>query len=471
QTPVSEYDALGFSISFEMDYLNILQMLSLSGIPLLAAERNESHPLILAGGPCATFNPEPLADFIDVFLVGEAEDAIPDIIDVMRSSENQPRKDLLHNLAQIEGVYVPRFYQPRHKNDGMIDCIEIADGVPERVIRRRTKDLDSHNASSVILTPNTEFADMVLTEAMRGCRRQCRFCIAGYMDLPPRPRKVNLPEGASRVGLVGSAVFDHPAAQSICEAITEEGREFSVSSIRIETLTKELADLMRRGGQETITLAPEAGTERLRKVINKDILDSEIMDAVEVACSAGFKRARLYFMVGLPTETGEDVAAIGELANRICAEFPKLNLQLSASCYVPKPWTPFQWAPMASERDLSAKIATLRKAVTGNRRLKLNTESPRLSIIQGWLARGDRRLGKVLIYALESGNYARGIAEVGLDPAFYAHRERNCEEIFPWDHIDLGVSKDYLRREYEKAFAGKPTPPCNVPNCRRCGVC
>ena len=471
QTPVSEFDALAFSIYFEMDYLNVLKTLSLSGLPLLASERDESHPLALAGGPCATFNPEPLAEFVDAFVIGEAEDAIPEIVDILRSAGGAPRMKLLERLANVAGVYVPRFYTPTYRGDGSVEGIEVAQGIPARVTRRRTADLGSHKGTSAILTPNTEFAEMRLTEVIRGCGRQCRFCAAGYTSLPPRPRKVELSDDASRVGLVGSAVFDHPGAQAICEEMVGQGRGFSVSSIRLETLTRELAELMRRGGQETITLAPEAGTERLRRVINKATTDAQIMDAVEIACSAGFKRVKLYFMVGLPTETEDDVAATGALAGRIAAKFTSLNIQLSVSCYVPKPWTPFQWAPMATERELSAKINRLKAVVVGNRQVKMSAESPRMSVVQGWLARGDRRLALALARALESGSYARGIEQSGLDPSFYTRRERGLDEVFPWDHIDLGVKKEYLRREYQRAFEGATTPPCDPPRCRRCGVC
>ncbi|MDO8587960.1 MAG: TIGR03960 family B12-binding radical SAM protein [Armatimonadota bacterium] len=480
QTPVSQFDVLGFSISFEMDYINVPRMLQLSGLPLYTSERDESHPLIIAGGPCATFNPEPLAEFIDAFLIGEAEDAIPEIVDALRLVGPISRLDLLRELTKVAGVYVPRFYLHKYGQSGLIEGLEITDGAPERVGRRVTRDLDAHDATSVVLTPNTEFADLALAEAIRGCGRKCRFCAAGYMGLPPRPRTVQT-EGETRIGLVGSAVFDHPGAAAICEAITDAGREFSVSSIRIESLTDELAEMMRRGGQETITLAPEAGTEMMRTAINKPISDDDIADAVRIASSAGFRRARLYFMVGLPMETDEDVAAIGALASRIAAEFPPMTLQLSVSCFVPKPWTPFQWVPMASERELSAKLAVLRKSLAGNRGIRLNAESPRLSVVQGWLARGDRRLAPALLAAVapspyggglgRGAGYAKGIAEAGLNPDFYARRERDFNEILPWDHIDLGVTKDFLRREYAKALQGKPTPQCAVGTCRLCGVC
>lgn len=471
QTSVEQFDALGFSISFELDYLNVLRVLSLSGLPLLAAERDESHPLVIAGGPCATFNPEPVADFVDLFVVGEAEDVMPELVAVLKKLHDTPRTDLLREIAQIDGVYVPRFYTPTYGDDGRLLGVDVSGGVPKTVKRRRTAFLDEQNAASTIQTPETEFGMMRLIEVIRGCRRQCRFCVAGYTDLPPRPRKVNVPQDAKRIGLVGSSVFDHPDALLICEDITGQGREFSVSSTRIESLTGPLAKLMHGAGQETITLAPEAGTERLRRTINKDILDPEVFEAVETAASAGFRRVKLYFMVGLPTETDEDVEAIGHLARSIARNFRSLSIQLSVSCFVPKPWTPFQWVAMATERELSAKLAVVRKSVAGDRQIKLNSESPRLSVVQGWLARGDRRLSAALIAALQEDSYSRGIAQAGLDPAFYAQRLRDRDEVLPWDHIDMGVKKDYLWREYQNALQGKPSLPCNTPECKRCGVC
>ena len=471
QTAVRDFDVLGFSVAFELDYIHVPRILGLSGLPPLAAERDESHPLVIAGGPAVTFNPEPLADFTDAFLIGEAEDALPEIVDAIRSGADRSRDQLLRGLAGVKGVYVPRFYTPRYRGDGLIERVDVAAGVPQKVSRRVTEDLDSHNASSLIITPDTEFADMTLTEAIRGCGRKCRFCAAGYINLPPRPRRVAVPDGARRIGLVGSAVFDHPDARSICEALVERGRLFSVSAIRLESLTRELAGLMRQGGQETITLAPEAGTQRLRNIINKPTTDDEIFRAVTAAYTAGFRRMKLYFMVGLPTETEEDAAGIIDLVARIADRYPSLSLQLSVSCYVPKPWTPFQWLPMAPERDLSARLALLRRMVARMRRVSLSAESPRMSVVQAWLARGDRRVSAVLLQTVEHGSYARSIAEAGLDPSFYAHRQRGREDTLPWDHIDLGVRKDFLWREYQKSLEEKPTSPCDTPTCKQCGVC
>jgi radical SAM superfamily enzyme YgiQ (UPF0313 family) len=271
---------------------------------------------------------------------------------------------------------------------------------------------------------------------------------------------------------VGSAVFDHPEAAAICEQFTEDGREFSISSIRVESLTGDLSKMMYQAGQRTMTIAPEAGTEGLRRTINKSTTDEEIFEAARMATDAGFNRLKLYFMVGLPCETQEDVDAIAGVASEIIRRYPSLRLQISASCYVPKPWTPFQWCGMAPNKELSDKINRIKKAFAGDRRIDASAESPREAYVQAWLARGDRRVGKAIAEAAIKGiPYAKAASEVDLDTAFCATRPRDPDEVFPWDHIDLLVQKSYLWKEYARALEGKVTAPCVVGPCSRCGVC
>lgn len=471
QKPVRGFDVLAFSLPFEMNALDLLEMLELSGIPILAAERDETHPLVLVGGAYATFNPEPLSDFVDLFLIGEAEEALPELTDILLQSQSGTRHNLLQALTRVQGVYVPQFYDVEYQTDGSISNVTATPPVPERVKRRKVSDLSNYDGVSVILTPNTEFSNMLLIEAIRGCGRQCRFCVSGYSGLPPRPRK-GPPDGDSRVGLVGSAVFDHPEAQAICEKLTADGREFSVSSIRIESLTPELAEMMHRTGQKTMTLAPEAGTERLRNVINKPIGDDQVLQAAGFAANAGIRRLKLYFMIGLPTETEEDIESIARLAQRISEEHINFDIQLSVSCFVPKPWTPFQWCGMADEKQLSSKIRQIRKLLSGHKRIKLSAESPREAAAQAILARGDRRIGRALLTAHQNKIGLVKAAEIaGLDTSFYISRARDENEVFPWDHIDLLVRKSYLREEYCKALQGRTTPACVVGSCARCGVC
>lgn len=470
QTPISEFDVLAFSISYEMDYAHVAEILDLSGLPVFAAERDETHPLVLAGGPCATFNPEPLADLIDAFAIGDAEELVADVIHALENSGELDRDELLAKLAGVPGIYVPRFYSPCYNADGTLTEMQIRPPAPAKVMKRIVRDLNPFNSNASIQTPNTEFADMMLVEAMRGCKRQCRFCVSGYAGLPPRPRSIpTLPEGV-KIGLVGSAVFDHPNAHAICEQMAREGREFSISSIRIESLTDDLARMMRSSGQRTMTIAPEAGAQSLRQIINKPTTDEEIFNAARMAEEAGFQRLKLYFMIGLPEEKEADIDAIAKMARELVAAHPSLKLQLSVSCFVPKPWTPFQWYGFGPINELSKKLSSIKRAVAGDMRIEFSSESPRSAYVQAWLARGDRRLGRVIAAAAGS-SYARAASELRIDTDFYAVRHRGEHEIFPWDHIDLLVGKDYLRKEYLRTLDGQLTPDCNVGICTRCGVC
>jgi len=472
QTPVAQFDVVAFSVSYELNYAGVAQILELSGLPVLAEDRDGSHPLVLAGGPCATFNPEPLADIVDAFAIGEAEDLVADLVRAMEAARGEDRESLLARLTQVPGVYVPRFYTPSYNADGALAGMTVRPPAPSRVTKRRTRTLESCSNLSTILAPNAEFADMLLVEVVRGCGRQCRFCVSGYAGLPPRPRTVtDLPEG-QRIGLVGSAVLDHPDAAAIFRRLTDGGKEFSVSSVRLESLTDDLARMMCRGGQRTLTIAPEAGTETLRRTINKPTTDEEVFEAARMAAEAGFPRLKLYFMVGLPCETDGDGAAIAGVVKEIAAQQPSLRIEVSVSCFVPKPWTAFQWCQMAPERELARRLGRIRQALAGEKRIEFAAESPREAHVQAWLARGDRRLGRaVAAAAQEAVGYAHAAAELGIDTGFYALRERTRDETFPWDHIDLLVTKDYLWSEYMRALEGRVTPGCKVGACTRCGVC
>ena len=492
QTPVSGFDVLAFSASFELDYPNILRILALSGIGGIADER-DSGPLIIAGGPAATFNPEALAPFIDVFVIGEAEETLPELVDVLNKG-HEDRLSLLEELARIPGVYVPRFCQPEYNEDGTIKRVIVSHGAPEKVRRRWMPALDPSGPAlepyapvSAILTPETEFSNMILAEVARGCGRQCRFCVAGYAYLPPRAREaeavlggVRRMEGKAaekglahpRIGLLSASVFDHPSSALICRELVERDRLFSISSTRADTLTADIAQLLHRGGHETLTIAPEAGTERLRMAINKTMTDDDIMNAAAIAWDGGFRRLKLYFLVGLPTETPEDVAAIPTIVSEIAGRFNWERLTISLGCFVPKPWTPFQWAPMEREKELADKLKGIRQALRPLRKVEVAGESAREAVVQGVLARGDRRLRDALI-AHSSGNTSwRGaFRQAGVLPEFYAQRTRHKDEIFPWDHLDLGVRKAYLWEEYGRAMNAASTPACIVGKCRRCGVC
>lgn len=485
QSPVAECDLLAFSLSYELDYPNVLKILRLAGLSLPAHERTGDDPLVIAGGPAGTFNPETLAPFVDVFLIGEAEAVLPEFVDALDAGRELGRRELLERLATVEGVYVPSLYEPVYRDDGTIDRYDVQGGAPKHVKRRWVENLDEHSAASVILTPETEFAGMVLAEVARGCGRQCRFCIAGYAFLPPRSASAErvleqiekagagLPEEQrSRVGLMSASVFDHPSSLLICRELAERDRLFSISSTRADTLTADVAQALRRGGHETLTIAPEAGSNRLRRVINKVMTDEDVFRAASTAWESGFRRLKLYFMVGLPSETMEDVDGIVSLVKTVHDMHRWERIGVSVSCFVPKPWTPFQWAPMDDEKSLARKLGGVTKALRPIRGVELGGESPREAIVQGVLARGDRRLAPALL-AVSTGekNWRAAFRETETDPAWYANRPRHRDETLPWDVIYLGVTKDYLWREYERAMAEIPTSACAVGVCRRCGVC
>ncbi len=488
QTPVRDFDVLGFSVSYELDYPNVLRILSLSGLKPLSSDRDSADPLIIAGGPTATFNPEVLAPFMDAFTIGDAEETLPELMDVVRGGLTDDRESMLLELANVNGVYVPRFYQPVYNPDGTLSHMHVSPGVPEKVHRRCVPNLDVYPATSVILTPETEFSNMILAEVARGCGRKCRFCAAGYTYLPPRARSAgSVLEGIRaveekaerrgvtvppRVGLLSASVFDHPSSLLICETLAERGRLFSISSTRADTLTQDIVQALHRGGHETLTIAPEAGTERLRCVINKNISDQELLDAARTAWDGGFRRLKLYFMVGLPTETDEDIDGVISLTERIAGMYDWQRISVSVSCFVPKPWTPFQWADMAAEKVLADKLLCIRNGLLGIKHVEVQGESAREAVAQGVLARGDRRLADSLIL-LSSQNisWKAAFRKGSIDPSFYAQRFRSRDEMLPWDHLDLGVSKDFLWREFERSRIAARTPACMVGTCRLCGVC
>lgn len=451
-SPLSEFDVVGFSISFEMDYLNILQILKLSNLPVMSSERDDYDPIVIAGGPCATFNPEPLADFIDAFVIGDCEMILPDLVNVFEQNQEKSRHKVLHALADIPGIYIP--------------------AINNTAARQITSNLDKYPAASIICTDEAEFGDIKLVEIARGCGRKCRFCAAGHINRPVRSRDISGECDAPRLGIVGAAVFDQLNARDICESIVKSGGEFSTSSIRLETVTDEIAALMAKSGQRTLTIAPEAGSDRLRRVINKTSTDGQIHRAVRSAYNAGINRVKLYFMIGLPTETNDDISAIVDLVRSLASEFATMHFQVSASSFVPKPWTPFQWHTMERENILKKRYAFLRSGISSIKGAVFGGESPRLATIQGYLARGDRQMGAVLLAALENGgDYSSALRETGVDIKNYLYRLRDREEIFPWDHIDNRLSKDYLWTEYQKALREQTTQPCNIGTCKSCGAC
>ncbi|HEY3282938.1 MAG TPA: radical SAM protein [Armatimonadota bacterium] len=470
-TPLRDFDVIAFSISFEMDYLNLLTQLELAGQPLRSLDRDNGHPLVLVGGPAVTINPEPIAEFADAFCVGDGEEMVGDLASVMLAdSGGQDRDDLLRRLAQVEGVYVPRFYSVDYTPEGLVERIYPTEpGVPFPIRRRIAKDLSRYNVSSTILTPNTEFPNMMMMEVARGCARSCRFCFAGYGFRPVRYRKEEDTEGVKlqcdamppdsqwrpRVGLVGSSLSDNPNTEEIASHFADSGFQVSAASVRAETTRQRLTDALAKGGSRSLTLAPEAGTDRLRKVIKKPMKESALQEAVGNAVRSGIRRIKLYFMCGLPTETDEDVLGVADMAKRLWEAHPSTEITLSMNPLVPKPFTPFQWQATEPVKTLQAKQRLLEKALNSYPRVKVDMASPRMMELQALLARGDRRLSGLLVLAKElGGDWRRAARELEVDIDWQVRRERGQSEVFPWEVLSLHLDREYLWQEYQMGLLG-----------------
>lgn len=395
--PVNSFDVLGISLYFEMDYINVLRLLSLANIPLRSSNRNDNHPIVIAGGPCATFNPEPMAAFIDVFLIGDAEGVLENAIDILAELKNQSKQIKLEALSKLDGIYVPALQN-----------------WDENIKRNISKELDTYPGSSCIFTDDAEFGNIELFEIARGCSRGCKFCAAGHIGRPVRQRKLDISKSdAKRYGLVGAAVFDHPDIIRFCSEIVGRGKQFTVSSIRLETITPETAGLLVRGGQKTLTIAPEAGSERLRKVINKQCSDETVVNAVDIAFKAGIKKIKLYFMIGLPTETDEDINSAVILLQRLSNAYPAISFQVSASCFVPKPLTAFEDHKITDIKILKSRLSIFKSGIKQLKNVKFNSESPRLSVLQALLSSGDRSLANIIERAfLLDGDFPRALREI-----------------------------------------------------------
>ncbi len=481
QTPLNRFDIIAFSLSFEEDYLNIPTILRLCNIPVYARDRGLEGPLLLGGGCAVSMNPEPLGDIFDILFIGEADGILGNIIDLYQRFKRGGmvyKEGYLYEVAHLEGVYVPSFYGFTYDGPVVKSIRVLRDGIKPRVTARKVRDIDSAPLiHTVVTTPWTEFSGTCLVEIERGCPEGCRFCTAGFIYLPPRwRRKEGVLDGVrkgledtKKVGLVGSAVSEYPYIKDVLREGTRLGGELTVSSLRADILDEELLHLLKGSGYRTVTIAPEAGSERLRRIINKPISDDNLLRAVELAEKVGLRRLKLYYLLGLPCEEDGDAEAIAELTLKMKAIFSG-SISLSVNPFVPKPFTPFQWHPLEKREVVGRRFSIIKGLVSKKKGITVKTISTRRAVLQTYLSRGDRRVGGTIVDASMEG-ISGALRKADPPVEGYVYRERTYQEILPWDIVDFGIRKEYLWDEYQRGLEGKTTPPCNPDVCTRCGVC
>ncbi len=477
QTPVSEFDIFAFSVSFEWDYTNVLTMLRLAGIPVRADARTHHHPMILIGGAVTFVNPEPLALFADVIAAGEGEALIPSLLRGFQSASD--RDDLLRHLATERGFYVPSFYDVEYAADGSIKAFvpRPDTGAPPVVKKAALKTTEAVDPpATTIFTPETEFGSRFLVEVVRGCANLCRFCWAGYNYLPvrafPKDRILQLAERArpysNKAGLVSIALCDHPEIEEILTRLVEMGYSISPASLRLDDLTPTIMRLLRQSGEKTVTIAPETGSDRLRRVINKTVTNDEILSAADLIFSSGMENLKLYFMIGLPTETDDDLVAIRDLTLQLRDKMMTHargrghigRIVGSVNPLVPKPGTAYQWLPMEDDRSIEQKIKRVRNLTAGIDNVYFNIKSERHSFYQALLSLGDRRVAPAIEAAERNGgNWRAAVAEAGVDADFFVFRDRTHDAVLPWDIIDGGMKDTFFRSEFDKSLREEWTLP------------
>lgn len=503
--PLTDFDIIGFSLGYEMAYSNVLNMLDLGGLPVRSVERGELTPLIIAGGTCA-YNPEPLAPFIDLFSLGEGEEVLPELIQLYRTAreEGWGKGEFLVEVARIPGIYVPSLYEVSYHDDGRVKTITPREGAPSVVTKRIVQDLDRSYYPVKTIVPSTEIVhDRVMLEVFRGCIRGCRFCQAGYAYRPVRSKSPKLLarqgiaackySGYQEMTLSSLSTSDYRPLEGLCDDLLAwcEPNQVSLSlpSLRADNFSMELMHRLQHVRKSGLTFAPEAGTQRLRDAINKDVTEEEILNSCRIAFSGGWNAVKLYFMLGLPTETDEDVLGIADLAQKVYQTWREyapsrsrgVRITVSTACFVPKPHTAFQWEAQNTREEYLRKVTLLREHMR-NRSISYNWHDPDTSFLEAVFARGDRRLADVIETAWSKGakfdawseyfslsRWLEAMEEHGLDPAFYANREREREEVLPWSMLSTGVTSDFLWREREQCYRGVITPNCRR-QCAGCGA-
>ena len=505
--PIKDFDFIGFTMQYELSYANVLNMLDLAGIPIFSKDRTqELTQIVIAGGPCVC-NPEPLADFFDICVLGEGEEVNLELMDLYHEMKKQgaSRDDFLRKACQIEGVYVPKFYEFIYKDDGTIDHVETTNGAPAVVRKRIIKDLDKVYYPDNFVVPFTEIVqDRVSVEVLRGCIRGCRFCQAGFIYRPFREKHADTicksakslceNTGYDEISLASLSTSDHseidPLLTQLLDYTVSEKINLSLPSLRVDNFSESLLEKIKKVRKSGLTFAAEGGTQRLRDVINKNVSEEEIMNTCRIAFEGGYSSVKLYFMMGLPTETDEDIVGIAELANRIIDLYYSIEnrpkgrgVQISISCatFVPKPFTPFQFEPQDNREMIEHKQKLLLDSVK-TKKIKVSYHNPNVSMLEVILAKGDRRLCKAVYTAWKKGckfdswdeyfhfdKWLEAFEECGIDTSFYANRRFEYDEILPWDHLDYLVSKEFLIRENKTAHQSKTTPNCRL-RCSGCGV-